>query len=91
MYLLSLTSPDKIQEIYRLQAENAVLKELISYGKIYVMWESTDCDHSYSEWVEEYESIENLKEEISRIGDWAEGRVSVTLLDRYENGEPMLP
>lgn len=91
MYLLSLVSQDKIEEIYKLQAENAILKELITYRKIFVAWSSTDCDQQTAEWVKEYTDIDTLIEEISRIGDWAEGRVSVTLLDRYEDGDPMLP
>jgi len=89
MNLLSIASECISLETYRLKAENALLKELISHGEFKVLWESTDCDHMTSERVKLYQDIETLRSEISEIGEWAEGRVSVSLVERYDDGSYM--
>ena len=49
-----------MQLIEKLRLENNALRQLISYGKIYVNYESQDCDGVYGGGNAEFDSIDEL-------------------------------
>lgn len=63
---------DKIT-LQKLELENAMLKQLIKYGKIHVNFDSSDCDGGHSGGHHTFTSIDDVYRWEEREAEWADG------------------
>lgn len=59
--------------IKKLQLENKALKQLISYGSIYVNYDSSDCDGGYSGGSASFKSLDELYHWWEKKVEWEDG------------------
>jgi hypothetical protein len=60
-------------KIERLRTENEMLKQLVKYGKIYINYDSSDCDGGHSGGSLTFTSVDEVYKWEEDKAEWADG------------------
>lgn len=73
-------------QIEKMESDIKALQSLAKYGWIFIEVWSRDCDMCESSRVYKFQSVKKYNQYLNRIGEWAEGPVSVRLVskDQYD-------
>ena len=64
--------------------ENEALKQLLSYGKIFVNYYSSDCDGGHSVGSSTFKSLEEFYKWIENQAEWADGPGGFQIVQPHE-------